>query len=630
MLSYADCEFETVEVEPTPLQQQQYDDAVGFWRVAFECCQHAAAELAQIRMKPKRGLMSLFWGTHQRFFKQLCMSIKVPELVRRAKAALKEGHAVVIGLQSTGEARLADAVKAAEAEEDLEDFRGLRALLEHLIDRFPCKESLAVRADDDANDGGTEKKGGGVRPKKAGATSADSTLLGSARVPAYVQAQNAARATAGGGTGASAAGAISLDSSDDDEYVDELQDMLGIKNAKDTFRRMCEMEMPLDDLKELWSTMVGGAAGGARAPPSKKETVIAGLVTAFGAICAMDRAELRERLIQSGMPKARVPKARRDRIEALWRARAGDRLGGIGGSAAGSGVGGSAGAGGGSGQRKMKGGDDGGDDDEGASAGERTLWRRLQELKASMCDALARLDLPENPLDQLIADLVRPRWPPALACCSRALQVLALMCICHACARLARARGSRRRSGESAPRGGATDCAAAPRCRACSVAGRRAPCRRADWPQDAARVGGRQDGGACHAPRSVLPCRMRRCTWAATPFSAPAPALSAHARLPSRAASDPAPAHAIVRRALAPHVASRLAGARAELRPEERRQDSADAAGEQPREGGVPQRHEARRHHLGGGELGHLAARGRALREPAQARPHDDRTRLVG
>jgi hypothetical protein len=47
--------------------------------------------------------MSVFWGAHQRFFKQLCMAMKVPALVADGLQALDEGNAVIVGLQSTGE-----------------------------------------------------------------------------------------------------------------------------------------------------------------------------------------------------------------------------------------------------------------------------------------------------------------------------------------------------------------------------------------------------------------------------------------------------------------------------------------------------------------------------------------------
>lgn len=46
----------------------------------------------------------------QRFFRHLCMSAKVPTVVKLAKKALTENKCVVVGLQSTGEARTEEAV----------------------------------------------------------------------------------------------------------------------------------------------------------------------------------------------------------------------------------------------------------------------------------------------------------------------------------------------------------------------------------------------------------------------------------------------------------------------------------------------------------------------------------------
>lgn len=46
----------------------------------------------------------------QRFFRYMCMSAKVPAAVRLSKQALVDGKCVVIGLQSTGEARTEEAV----------------------------------------------------------------------------------------------------------------------------------------------------------------------------------------------------------------------------------------------------------------------------------------------------------------------------------------------------------------------------------------------------------------------------------------------------------------------------------------------------------------------------------------
>ena len=62
----------------------------------------------------------MIWATHQRFFRALCMSAKVPRLLELAREALGAGHAVVVGLQSTGEARTNDVV--AKKGDELGDF----------------------------------------------------------------------------------------------------------------------------------------------------------------------------------------------------------------------------------------------------------------------------------------------------------------------------------------------------------------------------------------------------------------------------------------------------------------------------------------------------------------------------
>uniref|UniRef100_A0A8C2E6S4 Strawberry notch homolog 2 n=1 Tax=Cyprinus carpio TaxID=7962 RepID=A0A8C2E6S4_CYPCA len=62
----------------------------------------AADELC---MSSTKSLWGQFWSSHQRFFKYLCIAAKVRCLVELAKKELEAGKCVVIGLQSTGEAR---------------------------------------------------------------------------------------------------------------------------------------------------------------------------------------------------------------------------------------------------------------------------------------------------------------------------------------------------------------------------------------------------------------------------------------------------------------------------------------------------------------------------------------------
>lgn len=57
-----------------------------------------------------------FWSAHQRFFKYLCIASKVNDTVEIAKKAVKDGKCVVIGLQSTGEARTLDVLEREDGE----------------------------------------------------------------------------------------------------------------------------------------------------------------------------------------------------------------------------------------------------------------------------------------------------------------------------------------------------------------------------------------------------------------------------------------------------------------------------------------------------------------------------------
>lgn len=45
-----------------------------------------------------------FWGSHQRFFRQMCMAAKVESCAELALEAVDHDMCAVIGLQSTGEA----------------------------------------------------------------------------------------------------------------------------------------------------------------------------------------------------------------------------------------------------------------------------------------------------------------------------------------------------------------------------------------------------------------------------------------------------------------------------------------------------------------------------------------------
>ena len=51
----------------------------------------------------KSKVMNYYWNAHQRFFRSLCVSLKVPCAINIARSAIEDGKSVIIGLQSTGE-----------------------------------------------------------------------------------------------------------------------------------------------------------------------------------------------------------------------------------------------------------------------------------------------------------------------------------------------------------------------------------------------------------------------------------------------------------------------------------------------------------------------------------------------
>ena len=83
-----------------------------------------------------------FWSSHQRFFKYLCMACKVPRVVDLAQKALRSNKCVVIGLQSTGEART---MEQLDEFGEINDFISTaRGVLQNLVEKhFPSVENLS-------------------------------------------------------------------------------------------------------------------------------------------------------------------------------------------------------------------------------------------------------------------------------------------------------------------------------------------------------------------------------------------------------------------------------------------------------------------------------------------------------
>ncbi|XP_010000137.1 PREDICTED: protein strawberry notch homolog 2 [Chaetura pelagica] len=95
----------TFRIEEIPLDQQYkmvYDKAAKLWAEALMVFQQAAD---WVGLESRKSLWGQFWSAHQRFFKYLCIAAKVRRLVELAREELAKDKCIVIGLQSTGEAR---------------------------------------------------------------------------------------------------------------------------------------------------------------------------------------------------------------------------------------------------------------------------------------------------------------------------------------------------------------------------------------------------------------------------------------------------------------------------------------------------------------------------------------------
>ncbi|CAI5485719.1 unnamed protein product, partial [Closterium sp. Naga37s-1] len=141
-LSFDGAEFEVVHVPLEPSMQEMYSKAAQLWAelradmiaaaLALSSAQSASASDSSKRSSAN-AVWRTFWAAHQRFFRHLCISAKVPAAVRMVQQAIAEGKCVVIGLQSTGEARTDEAV--AKLGTEMDDFvSGPREILLKLVE----------------------------------------------------------------------------------------------------------------------------------------------------------------------------------------------------------------------------------------------------------------------------------------------------------------------------------------------------------------------------------------------------------------------------------------------------------------------------------------------------------------
>ena len=133
-LSYSGAEFELDNCALSDEMSAMYDRSCAFWQMLHNVFNTAASGRCSEGRKVEKSSSvkwAQFWGSHQRFFRQMLLSAKVPHL---AKLALEHVHtrnmAVVIGLQSTGESNIGQAMEQMAANgEDIDDFVSAPAVI---------------------------------------------------------------------------------------------------------------------------------------------------------------------------------------------------------------------------------------------------------------------------------------------------------------------------------------------------------------------------------------------------------------------------------------------------------------------------------------------------------------------
>ncbi|XP_043289667.1 protein strawberry notch isoform X2 [Venturia canescens] len=174
------------KIEEVPLSKEfakVYDHSVRLWVDAMQRFQEAA-ELIDAENRMKKTMWGQFWSSHQRFFKYLCIAAKVKHAVTVAREAVKCGKCVVIGLQSTGEARTLEQLERDDGE--LSDFVSTaKGVLQTLVEKhFPAPDRNRIH-----------RLLGLEPPKPADACLDDCTIVasGSKRKPVRQAAQRASK-----------------------------------------------------------------------------------------------------------------------------------------------------------------------------------------------------------------------------------------------------------------------------------------------------------------------------------------------------------------------------------------------------------------------------------------------------
>jgi len=137
-LSFQGVTFRIDEVELSAHMRDIYNKSVDLWVEMLHKFTEAA-DLIDAEKKMKKTMWGQFWSSHQRFFKYLCIASKVKHVCEVSEKEQRLGKCIVIGLQSTGEARTLEQV---EREEELSDFVSTsKGVLQSLVEKhFPAPD----------------------------------------------------------------------------------------------------------------------------------------------------------------------------------------------------------------------------------------------------------------------------------------------------------------------------------------------------------------------------------------------------------------------------------------------------------------------------------------------------------
>ncbi|GIL64960.1 hypothetical protein Vafri_18816 [Volvox africanus] len=214
-LSYKGAEFKTEELQVDPIFSVMYDRACALWSLVHNVLR-ALPKAKNLRGRDVKS--GLFWGAHQRFFRQMLIASKVRRCADLAQDALERGMCVVIGLQSTGEANLNSAREAAAGtvgngdDDNMDDFVSApRMILYNFISQwlFHFTEPVHLLM--------SKKKMQHLQSeiyraclewkKQPTAAEEADTMMRLAKLEAAQEARAATRPAAGAGTGAAATAA---------------------------------------------------------------------------------------------------------------------------------------------------------------------------------------------------------------------------------------------------------------------------------------------------------------------------------------------------------------------------------------------------------------------------------------